>query len=111
MMNVPRSDTKKRVVGVLEKDYSLDGIGMKVKLIDKEVNDGSVWLYDDQNEKKLEKLELAVVVDYPSFGGRVPKALICGCLFGWRCSDEIMMMIWCYFWVFYFYFLRLMKMI
>jgi cyclin-dependent kinase 12/13 len=72
---VSRSDSKKRVEGVLEKDTLLDGIGMKVSLIDKEANNGSVWLYDDQNEKKkMEKPELAVVVDCPRIG-RVPKAL------------------------------------
>ncbi|WJX69270.1 [pyruvate dehydrogenase (acetyl-transferring)] kinase [Trifolium repens] len=72
---VSRSDSKKRVEGVLEKDALLDGIGLKVSLIDKEANNGSVWLYDDQNEKKkMEKPELAVVVDCPRIG-RVPKAL------------------------------------
>jgi cyclin-dependent kinase 12/13 len=77
--NVSRSDTKKRVDGVLEKDKLLDGIGsMKVSLIEKESDNGSVGLYDDHNEKKtrkMEKPELAVVVDNPSLGGRVPKAL------------------------------------
>lgn len=77
--NVSRSDTKKRVDGVLEKDKLLDGIGsMKVSLIEKESDNGSVRLYDDYNEKKtrkMEKPELAVVVDNPSLGGRVPKAL------------------------------------
>ncbi|MCI03584.1 putative serine/threonine-protein kinase, partial [Trifolium medium] len=71
---VSRSDSKKRVDGDLEKDQLLDGIGMKVSLIDKEANNGSVWLYDSQNEKKVEKPELAVVVDCPRIG-RVPKAL------------------------------------
>ncbi|GAU27146.1 hypothetical protein TSUD_104550 [Trifolium subterraneum] len=72
---VSRSDSKKRVDGVLEKDQLLDGIGMKVSLIDKKANNGSVWLYDDQNEtKKMEKSEVAVVVDCSRIG-RVPMAL------------------------------------
>ncbi|CAK8536417.1 unnamed protein product [Lathyrus sativus] len=72
--NVSRLDRKKRVDGVLKKDELLDGVCARVSLNDKE-EDGDK---NDKNEKKkMEKTELdfAVVVDYPSFGGRVPKGL------------------------------------
>ncbi|XP_061352156.1 probable serine/threonine-protein kinase At1g54610 isoform X2 [Gastrolobium bilobum] len=71
-MNVSRLNSKKRVDGVWGKDKFLDGVDMKVSLIDKKGN-GSVRLYDDQNgKKKMEKPELSVL-DYPGLG-RVPKA-------------------------------------
>ncbi|XP_058780029.1 probable serine/threonine-protein kinase At1g54610 [Vicia villosa] len=78
-MNVSRLDIKKRTDEVLKKDELLDGVCAGVSLNDDKEADGSARLYDDKNEKKkmMEKteLDLAVVVDYPSFGGRVPKAL------------------------------------
>ena len=74
-MNVSRLNSSKRVDGVQGKDKVLDGVDMRVSLIDKKAN-GSVNLHDDQNEKrkkKMEKPELSVVVDHPGLG-RVPKA-------------------------------------
>ncbi|CAI8592596.1 unnamed protein product [Vicia faba] len=78
-MNVSRLNTKKNVDGVLKKDELLGGVCARVSLNDDKEADGSARLYGDgdknEKKKKMEKTELAVVVDYPSFGGRVPKGL------------------------------------
>lgn len=70
-MNVSRLDRKKKVDGVLKKDELSECVCAGVSLNDKE-EDG-----DKNEKKKMEKseLDLAVVVDYPSLGGRVPKGL------------------------------------